>query len=113
MDQTDVSRSVEFSLCFSQFFFLVFCLNVTVCFETAATTETTSEIAMTPTSGTPATVETVPTECKPWWSRWYNTPLTSAGDFERLDDLEAEGKLPCGRHKITNIECNFYRNVTR
>jgi hypothetical protein len=79
----------------------------------AATTETTSEIAMTPTSGTPATVETVPTECKPWWSRWYNTPLTSAGDFERLDDLEAEGKLPCGRHKITNIECNFYRNVTR
>lgn len=89
--------------------FLVFCLNVTLYFETAATSET----AIMPTSGTPATVETVPIECKPGWSQWYNTPLTSTGDFERLDDLEAEGKLPCERHKITNIECNFYKNVTR
>jgi hypothetical protein len=78
-----------------------------LCFPTAATPETTSETAITATSGLP------PTECKPGWSHWYNTPLTSAGDFERLDDLEAEGKLPCGRHKITNIECSFYRNVTR
>lgn len=100
--------------CVSTSFFLVFCLNVALCFETAATTETTPETAMTPTSGTPATVETVLTEeCKPGWSHWYNTPLTSAGDFERLDDLEAERKLPCESHKITNIECNFYRNVTR
>lgn len=93
--------------------FLVFGLNVTLYFETTATAQTTSETAMTPMSGTPATIETVPSECKPGWSHWYNTPLTTAGDFERLDDLEAEGKLPCGRHEITNIECSFYRNVTR
>lgn len=91
----------------------MFGLNVTLYFETTATTETTSETAMTPMSGTPATIETVLPDCKPGWSHWYNTPLTSAGDFERLDDLEAEGKLICGRHKITNIECSFYRNVTR
>jgi hypothetical protein len=27
--------------------------------------------------------------------------------------LEAEGKLLCGRHEITDIECKFYRNITR
>jgi hypothetical protein len=64
-------------------------------------------------SGTPPSVGTVPTVCQPGWSHWYDTPRTLAGDFERLDDLEAEGKLPCERNKITNIECNFYKNVTR
>jgi hypothetical protein len=52
-------------------------------------------------------------ECKPGWSHWYNTPRTSTGDYESLDDLEAEGKLLCRRHEITDIECKFYRNVTR
>jgi hypothetical protein len=74
---------------------------------TATTPETTTETAITPTAG-PA-----PTECKPGWSHWYNTPRTSTGDYESLDDLEAEGKLLCGRHEITNIECKFYRNITR
>jgi hypothetical protein len=88
---------------------LVCCFN----FPTAITTEVATETATSPTLGTLPTAGPSPAECIPGWSHWYNTPHTSTGDYESLDSLEAEGKLLCGRHEITDIECKFYRNITR
>ena len=52
-------------------------------------------------------------ECRPGWSEWYNKPRGKYGDYESLDSLESEDELPCLRKQITDIECKFYKNVTR
>lgn len=75
---------------------------------TLETTEATVYIqATTPT----LTLQTTwsPTECMPGWSSIINSTRTEIGDFERIQDLVNEGRLPCSPEHITDIDCLFIR----